>query len=89
MYRLSFSPDARRDLKLLEKKAPSALKKLYVLLAELEQHPRSGTGQCERLKHFEEETWSRRITREHRLVYRIYDDYVEVLVVSAYGHYED
>ena len=24
-------------------------------------HPRTGTGQCEQLKHYKEETWSRRI----------------------------
>jgi toxin YoeB len=40
------------------------------------------------LKHYDEETWSRRINREHRLVYRIYDNVVEVLVLSVYGHYD-
>lgn len=39
-------------------------------------------------KHYKkEETWSRRINKEHRLVYRINDDTIEVLVISAYGHY--
>ncbi|MCQ2172268.1 MAG: type II toxin-antitoxin system YoeB family toxin [Bacteroidales bacterium] len=32
--------------------------------------------------------YSRRITSEHRLVYKIYDDVVEVLVLSAFGHYK-
>ena len=54
---------------------------------ELQEHPRTGTGQIEQLKYYEEETWSRRINKEHRLVYRIYDDIVEVLVLSTYGHY--
>lgn len=80
-------PRLRKDLVLLQKKAPQALAKLAKLLDELKEHPRSGTGQCEQLKHYQEETWSRRITREHRLVYRIYDDIVEVLVISAFGHY--
>ena len=56
-------------------------------MEELQEHPRTGTGQVEKLKFYAEETWSRRINREHRLVYRIYEDIVEVLVLSTYGHY--
>lgn len=87
MYKIVFTDKAQEDLILLQKKAPSSISKLKKLVAELMEHPRVGTGQCERLKHYSEETWSRRITREHRLVYRIYDDIVEVLVISAFGHY--
>lgn len=87
MYRVVFTEDARKDLLQLQKKAPKAIKKLASLLEELQEHPRTGTGQVEQLKHFAEETWSRRINKEHRLVYRIYDDVVEVLVLSTYGHY--
>lgn len=88
MYRIVFTEDARKDLQLLQRKAPNAIKKLKTLLKELQEHPRTGTGQVEQLKHYDTETWSRRITKEHRLVYRIYDDVVEVLVLSTFGHYE-
>lgn len=87
MYRIVFTEEAQKDLQLLHKKAPQAVKKLKSLLVELQQHPRTGTGQIEQLKYYTEETWSRRINKEHRLVYRIYDDVVEVLVLSTYGHY--
>lgn len=87
MYRLVFTEDAQNDLRLLQKNAPQAIKKLKKLLEELQNHPRTGTGKVEQLKHYAEETWSRRINKEHRLVYRIYDDIVEVLVLSTYGHY--
>ena len=87
MYRIVFTEDAQQDLQKLQKKAPQAIKKLKSLLVEMQEHPRTGTGQVEQLKHYEEETWSRRINKEHRLVYRIYDDIVEVLVLSTYGHY--
>ncbi len=87
MYRLVFTEDAQNDLRLLQKNAPQAIKKLKKLLDELQIHPRTGTGKVEQLKHYAEETWSRRINKEHRLVYRIYDDVVEVLVLSTYGHY--
>lgn len=87
MCRLVFTEDAQNDLRLLQKNAPQAIKKLKKLLEELQNHPRTGTGKVEQLKHYAEETWSRRINKEHRLVYRIYDDIVEVLVLSTYGHY--
>lgn len=87
MYRLVFTEDAQNDLRLLQKNASQAIKKLKKLLEELQNHPRTGTGKVEQLKHYAEETWSRRINKEHRLVYRIYDDIVEVLVLSTYGHY--
>ena len=51
-------------------------------------HPRTGTGQVEPLKGYDGNVYSRRITHEHRLVYRIYDEVIEVLVLSAFGHYK-
>ena len=87
MYKLVFTKDAQKQLTVLAKKAPNAIKKLEVLLQEICEHPRTGTGQVEQLKHCAEETWSRRITREHRLTYQIHDDVVEVLVLAVYGHY--
>lgn len=87
MYKVVLSKEAQEDLLLLQKHAPASLKKVRALFKELEEHPRIGTGQVEQMKHCTVETWSRRINREHRLVYRIYDDVVEVLVLSMYGHY--
>jgi toxin YoeB len=36
----------------------------------------AGAGKPEPLKHLVADTWSRRITQEHRLVYRVYADRV-------------
>lgn len=87
MYVVRLSSDAQADLIRLRRNVPQAFKKAVRLLTELEEHPRTGTGQVEQLKHFTNETWSRRINREHRLVYEIHDNEVLVLVISAYGHY--
>ncbi len=87
MYTIVFSESAKRDLKELQKKAPLALPKLAKLLDELKAHPRTGTGQVEPLKGYDGTVYSRRITKEHRLVYKIYDDVVEVLILSTFGHY--
>ncbi len=88
-YVIKFTDDAENDIKRLKRSEPPAYKKVTKLLEELGVHPYSGTGKVERLKHYEEATWSRRITDKHRLVYRVYDNIVEVLVISAYGHYDD
>lgn len=87
MYTIVFSEDAKKDLKELHRKAPEAITKLSKLLEEVREHPRTGTGQVEALKGYDGSVYSRRITMEHRLVYKIYDDVVEVLVLSTFGHY--
>ncbi|MBR4648624.1 MAG: type II toxin-antitoxin system YoeB family toxin, partial [Bacteroidaceae bacterium] len=46
-------------------------------------------GHPEPLKGQPEGRWSRHISKKHRLVYRIFDDAVLVLVLRAYGHYND
>ncbi len=89
MYKLSYSDEAEQHMKLLKRREPNAFKKLAKLLVELMQHPTTGTGHPEPLKGKPEGRWSRRITEKHRLVYRIYEDTVVVLVLSAYGHYGD
>lgn len=78
MYRIVFSTDARKDLQELNRRAPLAVKKLVKLLEELQEHPRIGTGQVEQLKGYDGNVYSRRITHEHRLVYRVYDDVNEI-----------
>jgi len=87
MYTIVFTEDAKKDLKELQKKAPQALSKLAKLLDELKEHPRTGTGQVEPLKGYDGTVFSLRITKEHRLIYKVYDEVVEVLVLSAFGHY--
>ena len=86
-YKVVFTPQATEDVRRLQRACPEAIKKLAKLLDELKEHPKTGTGKVERLKHYDDETWSRRITQEHRLVYQVHDDVVKVLVISAYGHY--
>ncbi len=87
MYTIVFSEDAKKDMLELSKKAPYALSKLAKLLDELRVHPKTGTGQVEPLKGYGGTVFSRRITKEHRLVYKIYEDSVVVLVLSVFGHY--
>ncbi len=66
------------------------LAKIERFIDELAEHPRTGTGKVERLKHYQDrEVYSRRINREHRLIYEVIDDKIIVVLISAYGHYDD
>lgn len=65
------------------------LVKIDKLLNELREHPTEGTGKPEKLKHYKVATWSRRITDTHRLVYRIEDEKVVIIVLAFWGHYDD
>lgn len=73
----------------MAKHEPKAFEKAQRLIEELEEHPKTGTGHPEPLKGKPEGRWSRQISKKHRLVYRIYETEVVVLVIAAYGHYED
>jgi len=89
-YKVLFTIKANEDIEKIERSGnKKLLKKLRSLLAELREHPKNGTGKPELLKYYTEPTWSRRISGEHRLVYEIEDEVITVLVLSAYGHYED
>lgn len=69
--------------------SPKLSRRLYNSLKNYAQHPRTGTGKPEQLKGEPKGRWSRRITKKHRLVYEIRDTEVIVLVLTAYGHYEN
>lgn len=88
-YTIILSDRAKDDIAKLKRSDPAAFKKVSRLLLELIEHPYTGTGQIEKMKYFEQETYSRRINKKHRVVYRLYDDTLEVLILSSYGHYDD
>lgn len=89
MYKLIFAPQALEDLSKLKKSEPAAFKKAGRLLAELQEHPQTGTGKPEQLKGDRSRQWSRKISIKHRLIYEIKESIVNVDVLSAYGHYDE
>ncbi len=62
------------------------LKKINDLLKDIRRTPYEGIGKPEPLQHALSGFWSRRITSEHRLVYRVEGDTMQV--VQARYHYE-
>ncbi|MDO8965978.1 MAG: Txe/YoeB family addiction module toxin [Algoriphagus sp.] len=53
-------------------------KKINTLIKECQRTPFSGTGKPEPLKHELAGFWSRRIDKEHRLVYRVKNGALEI-----------
>ena len=89
MYEIEYRDQALLDIAKLKKDEPAAYKKVVSFIEELKEHPKTGTGHPEPLKGKPEGRWSRQISKKHRLVYRIFEDEVVVLVLTAYGHYND
>ena len=89
MYSIIYSPKAQQDLQKLKRSEPLVFQKAVRLLNELVEHPKTGTGHPEPLKGKPEGRWSRQISKKHRLVYQIFETEVIVLILTAYGHYDD
>lgn len=63
------------------------LNKITRLLEDMSKHPYMGIGKPEALKYELAGYWSRRINSEHRIVYRVIDDVIEIEVLAMRYHY--
>lgn len=61
------------------------LRRINALIADITRNGNDGIGKPEPLKHEFSGYWSRRITEEHRLVYRVTDS--AVLIAACRYHY--
>jgi toxin YoeB len=61
------------------------LQKINALLKDISRTPFSGIGKPEALKHKYRGFWSRRIDQEHRLIYKMHED--EIQIVKCRFHY--
>lgn len=59
--------------------------KIMSLVKEIHKNPFLGTGKPEPLKHELSGCWSRRITKEHRIVYQVLED--KIRIVACRFHY--
>lgn len=69
--KLVFASHAWADYLHWQANDPTVLTRLNTLIEECRRHPFTGTGKPEALKGDLSGWWSRRITSEHRLVYRV------------------
>jgi toxin YoeB len=88
-FRLEVEDLAKSDFDKIYKSGDKAtIKKLEKIILELENHPSTGIGNPEQLKHHLSGFWSRRLNKKDRLIYQIIEEPDRlVVVVSALGHY--
>ncbi|WP_079727893.1 Txe/YoeB family addiction module toxin [Okibacterium fritillariae] len=77
--------DAWEDYTHWQSEDRRVLKRINLLLKDIERNGNEGIGKPEALKHGFHGYWSRRITDEHRLVYRLADD--QILIAQCRFHY--
>ena len=78
-------PHCLQDLEWWAKENPRVLVKALDLMKHVLRDPFMGPGKPEPLKGLGPNTWSRRITGEHRLVYLVFND--RVSFIQARYHY--
>ena len=79
---------ARKDRDYWKKSGNTKIQnRISALLRDIQQHPFTGIGKPEPLKHNLKGLWSRRINEEHRLVYQVADGLIYVYVLSMRFHY--
>jgi len=83
--KIIFNKAFRQDLKWWFRKDKSKAEKILDLIESVTEDPFRGLGKPEPLKHIGSGVWSRRITQEHRLVYRVTNRFIEFL--QARYHY--
>ncbi|MEX2380162.1 MAG: Txe/YoeB family addiction module toxin [Vicingaceae bacterium] len=85
---VSYTPDALKDRDFWKKSGNrSILKKITALVEAIEDNPFEGIGKPEQLKHELSSYWSRRINKEHRIVYEVFEEENKILILSLKGHY--
>jgi toxin YoeB len=82
---LAFTPDGWDDYRWWQDRDRKTLERLNRLLDGVLWDPSSGIGKPEMLQHALAGAYSRRITGEHRPVYRVKDG--QVIVMQARYHY--
>ena len=85
--RIVFSKNSWEDYTSWLKEDKKMLQKINELIKDIQINPFEGKGKPEPLKYDLKGFWSRRIDREHRLVYRYANK--EILIYSCRYHYDN
>ncbi len=83
-----FTKQAIKDIDFWKKSGNKPIReKITELLKAIKEDPYKGTGKPEPLKYSLAGSWSRRINKEHRIVYEVVDSVI--YIQSVKGHYEN
>jgi len=84
--RIIFTKNSWEDYISWQLEDKKMLRKINELIKDIQRAPFAGKGKPEPLKYDLAGYWSRRIDREHRLVYQV--DKNEILIFSCRFHYD-
>ncbi len=84
--RIIFSKNSWEDYISWQRDDKKLLKKINLLIKDIQRTPFEGIGNPGPLKYDLAGFWSRRIDREHRLVYQVFEN--EILIYSCKFHYD-
>jgi len=85
-FKVEFSATAKEDYEYWKKtNNEKVIAKIKTLLKNMVETPFKGIGQPEALKYDLKGYWSRRINREHRIVYKV--EMEVIYVIQLRGHY--
>ena len=84
--KITFSQNSWEDYLAWQSEDKNILKKINSLIKDIQRTPHQGLGKPEPLKYDLAGLCSRRIDREHRLVYQVIGD--ELFVYSCRYHYD-
>lgn len=83
--KLIFAQKAWEDYLYWQRYDKKILKRVNTLIKDIQRNPFSGIGDPEPLKYNWSGFWSRRITKEHRLVYAVEKE--SILIAQCRFHY--
>lgn len=83
--KLIFSENAWDDYLYWQRHNPKILKRINSLIKDIQRQPFEGVGKPEPLKHNFSGYWSRRVTDEHRIIYKVEND--ALMIAQLRYHY--
>ena len=84
--KITFSSKAWDNYLYWQQNDKAMLKRINMLIKDIQRNPFEGLGKPEPLKHSLSGYWSRRIDDEHRFVYKVSDD--SLFVAQLRYHYD-
>jgi toxin YoeB len=84
--KITFSQNSWEDYTSWQSEDKKILKKINTLIKDIQRNPYEGLGKPEPLKYDLSGLWSRRIDRDHRIVYQVINN--ELFIYSCRYHYD-
>jgi len=85
MHKIKFTKNASEDIGYWKKNDTKVYNRIKVIIGDIRNDPYTGIGKPEPLRYGLSGKWSRRLTKEHRIVYEINDG--DIIIYQCRFHY--